>query len=199
MNNLADLTSRPVLLRVPVRDERGEPTGAVLEYRVSPLTYEDHGTLQRWVDAQFPNPFDQAWEAIQRARAKGQPFNVTQEQFLLKNAQELAARSRHPIGTPEADRLLWSDEGVKQILLVAIRKGDPSFDESKAAELVKHMTPADVQKAYIATQLDLVMHDPKDGPPDGSPRSRPDGPSTSRRTRRAAKAGARTGGKSSIR
>lgn len=185
MNSLADLTSRPLPLRVEVRDDAGAPTGEVLEHLVFPLTFEDLGSLQRWVDAHFPDPYDTAWRAIQRQREEGRPFNVAQEQYLLKNAQELALRPRHLIGMPEADALLLSIEGFRQIVVAGIRKGDPSFDDAAAERLTKHMTQLDILRVYSATQVNLVLSDPKAGTPGGSPSATPNGSSTSRRTRRA--------------
>ena len=185
MNSLADLTSAPVRLRVARKDEQGQPTGEVVEYWIHPLTFADHGALQRWVDEQFPDPFEAAWMAIQRQRDKGQPFNVAQEQFLLKTAAELAIRPRHLIGTPEADALLMSTEGLKRIILEGIRKGDPSFDLAAADRLVRDLSQLDLLRAYAATQMDLIMSDPKVPPLDVTPPSRPTGSTASRRTRRA--------------
>lgn len=195
-NSLADLTGQPMRLRVAVRDEAGDPTGETLEYRVHPLDFGDIGALQRWIDAQSPDPYESAWEAIARQDAKGKPFNVAQQQFLLKNAAELAMRPANLIGTPEADRLLLSTEGLRQIILAGIRKGDPSFDGEAADRLVRSMTQADILRAYAASQMDLVISDPKAAPPAETPSRKPTGSGGSRRTRRAAKA-RRRGGASS--
>jgi hypothetical protein len=193
-NSIADLTSRPVKLRVAVKDDAGEPTGEVLEYTIYPLTFADQGNLQRWVDEQFPDPFDAAWEAINRAKVAGKPFNVAQEQFMLKNAAELAMNPRHLIGTPAADMLLFSEEGLKRIMIEGIRKGDSSFDEAAADRLLKHMDPGDAARVYGITQMNLVLNDPKAEPLDVKGSSRQTGASASRQTRRAAKA--RNGGPS---
>ena len=196
-NNIADLTSCPVRVRVEVKDEAGNPTGRILEYQIHPLSFRDHGPIQRWIDEQTPDPFAAAWEAIERQRAKGEPFNVAQEQFILRNAAEMAMRPRNLIGTPVADALLTSAAGIERIIVAAIRKGDPSFDDAKADELMKHMSQLDLLKAYTATQMPLVISDPKATPLDVTPPSKPTGSGGSRRTRRAATA--RTGGKPSIR
>lgn len=195
MASIADLISRPILLRVEAKDDDGKPTGEVLEHWIHPLNFGDHGDLQRWIDSQFPDPYESAWNAIDKARTAGRPFNVAQEQFLLKNAAELALKPRNLIGTPAADELLLSAEGIRRILLAGIKKGDPSFDDEKAAKLLKSMTSGDIMQAYAATQINLVISDPKSSPLDVRPTTRPTGSTASRRTRRAAKA--RTGGKSS--
>ncbi len=195
MASIADLTSRPILLRVDAKDDEGKPTGEVLEHWIYPLNFADHGDLQRWIDSQFPDPFRAAWDAIDAARERGKPFNVAQEQFMLKNAAELALKPRNLIGTPQADELLLSAEGIRRILLAGIKKGDPSFGDEDAAKLMRSMTSGDILKAYSGTQMNMVISDPKAPPLDVRPTSKPTGSTASRRTRRAAKA--RTGGKSS--
>jgi len=191
MNDLAFLNNKPTTLRVEVKDDHGEPTGEILEYKVHPLGYDDYGDLQAWINAQFPDPFDSARDAIQKAVKVGKPYNVEQEKFLLKNAAELALRPRHLVGTEEVDALMQSKEGQKIILLTAIRKGDPTFDEEKAERLCKHMTHFDVAKAWLATQYDLMRNDPKAEPLDDNLTKNGSGSSESRRNRRAAKAKAR--------
>src|SRR5438067_1777413 len=179
MNDIASLTAQPVIIRVEVKDEQGQPTGEVLEYQVYPLKISDYGELQAWINRQFPDPFDSAWKAIEQARARERPFNVAQEQFLLKNAAELALRPEHKIGTTEATELLMSAEGTIQYLMVSIRKGDPEFSEADAQKLYDNMTPLDIIKAYMATQLNLVASDPK-APQIGEPLTpKPNGETTS--------------------
>ncbi len=196
MDDLATLLSQPALLQVTVRDEQGNPTGETISHRIHPLTFNDLAALQAWINAQFPEPYQSAWNAIQEAERSGKPFNVTQQQFILKNAAELATRPQHKLGTPDADQLLMSVEGFKQILMASIRKGEPSFDEAAAERLFKHMTQLDILKAYSDTQLNLVLSDPKATRLDVKTSGTPNGSTTSRRTRRAAQARARkTGGK----
>ena len=185
MNDLAFLNNKPTLLRVEVKDDRGEPTGEILEYKVHPLGYDDYGDLQSWINTQFPDPFDTARDAIQKAVKAGRPFNIEQEKFLLKNAAELALRPRHLVGTEEVDVIVQSKEGQKIILMAAIRKGDPSFTEEQAERLCKHMTHFDVAKAWLATQYDLMRNDPKAEPLNENLTKSTDGSLASRRTRRA--------------
>src|SRR5271166_227853 len=188
MNDLAFLNNKPTTLRVEVKDDHGEPTGEILEYKVHPLGYDDYGDLQAWINSQFPDPFDSARDAIQKAVKVGKPYNVEQEKFLLKNAAELALKPRHLVGTEEVDALVQSKEGQKIILLTAIRKGDPSFTAEKAEQLCKHMTHFDVAKAWLGTQYDLLRNDPKAEPLNGHSTKSTVGSSGSRQTRRAAKA-----------
>lgn|SRR5574343_18998 len=171
MNDLASLTAQPMPLRVGGK-----------EYKVYPLTFSDLGALQAWVDAQFPSPFELANKAI----AAGN-YNVEQQKFLLKSALELAAKSRRLIGTPEADELLMSSEGYKQVLVLAIRKGDPGFSDKDAEELFRQMNPMDLASMQAATSLDMVLTDPKEPPLNIVPPKKPSGSATSRETRRRAK------------
>ncbi len=198
MNDLATLTSQPVFLRVEVKDSTGKPTGEVLEYMIHPFVMSDFGLMQVWIDRQFPDPFDNARNVIQSALAAGKPFNVAQEQYLLKTASELAIRAKRLIGTPEADTLLMSLEGALQIMEISIRKGDPTFDQEKAKRLYENMTSADFVKLYQQTQVQYVVSDPKVFQPDERKPSDSNGDSMSRRHRRARKAKERPIGGESI-
>ncbi len=195
MNDLGTLTSQPLRLNAIVRDDDNNPTGEILSYMIYPLTFDEIGSLQPWVDSQFPDPLERTRESIDHAREAGKPFTVAQEQFLFKAAQELAMRSKKRIGMPEADQLLMSLEGVKQILIRSIIKGDPTFDDEKAERFFKYLTEADVIRIYSTTQINLVINDPKVETPDVKRTSTPNGGTMSRRQRRARKAS--TSGQSS--
>ncbi len=197
MNDLATLTSQPVPLRVEVKDVTGKPTGEVLEYLIHPFVISDFGVMQSWIDRQFPDPFDNARGVIAKALEDGKPFNVAQEQFLLRTASELAIRSRRLIGTPDADVLMMSLEGALQVIELSIRKGDPTFDKDKARRLYDNMTSADFVKLYQYTQVQYVVSDPKASQPDEMKPSDSNGDSMSRRHRRAQAKTRRNGGKSS--
>jgi hypothetical protein len=142
------------------------------EYFFHPLTIADLGQLQTWIDRQFPDPF----EVVTKAIARGN-FTVPQQQYLLAQAVDRAVRPGRQIGTPEADQLLQSLEGVKQLLLLSIRKGRPDFTEEQARELYMHMSLGHLEALFSVTGVSAVMHDPKDGPKT----STGNGSSTSRR------------------
>jgi len=174
MNDVASLTGCPHTVKLG-----GAP------FQVYPLTIQDLGTLQAWVDGQFPDPFDTVNQEIERGRfALGDdgkptrvPYSVAQQQYMLKCAMEQKEKGKHLIGTPEADSKLHTMEGVKQLLLVSIRKGDPTFSDAQADELYRKMSVGDVQQLVAITHLDMVTSDPKDPTPSGTK-------STSRRRRR---------------
>lgn len=161
MHDVASLTGQPRKLTVAGRD-----------YLLHPLTIADFGELQAWVDAQFPDPF----EVVQAAIAKG-AFNYVQQQFLLEKALAASTQGKRLIGTPEADRLLLSMEGVKRILVISIRKGDPGFTEEAARDLYLHMGIADLAAMQQITTVAMVASDPKGGsgsePTSGISTSRP--------------------------
>ncbi len=146
MDDLATMTAQPQILRVAGR-----------EYRVYPLTIADFGKLQGWIDAQFPNPF----EEVKKAIALGE-FNFAQQKFMLELAMEKATKAKAKIGQPEADELLMTMEGYKQVILLSIRKGNPSFSDADAQELFESMTFADIAQLQQATNLDMIVsNDPK--------------------------------------
>jgi hypothetical protein len=153
-------------------------------YDLHPLTLDDLGQLQGWIDRHFPDPF----QIVQEAISKGN-YTVPQQQFLFSQALERSTRPKNLIGTPEADRLMGSMQGIEQLLLISIRKGRPEFTEADAKELYLHMGLGDLEAAFAATGVSAVMADPKE------PRktSSPTGSSASRRRRNKA----RTGGSSS--
>jgi hypothetical protein len=145
--SLADLNATPRTITLG-----GEP------YAVHPLTLADQGELQAWLDAQLPNPLDQAFDLIQR-RNLPQP----QAQYVLRNAQEMAAQTRIFLNSPEALPYLNSANGIVEILFLAIRKGRADFTRERAKDLIGGMTPAAVLKLQQATQLDMVLSGGDDG------------------------------------
>ena len=161
MNSISSLTGQPRPLSV-----------AGQTYQLFPLTLDDLGQLQSWVDSHFPDPYQQAANALATGR-----FNVAQQQYLLKIAAELSVRPRHLIGTPQADELLQSVEGIKRLLVLSIRKGRPEFSDDDAAQLYHDLGLGDVQAAFAATGVEAVMGDPKDE----RKTPRPNGSTTSRR------------------
>jgi hypothetical protein len=145
MNSLSNLTAQPRKLTV-----------AGQSYDLHPLTLDDLGQLQAWIDGQFPDPFEVIRDAIARNN-----YTVAQQQYLFGQAMEMATRPRRLIGTPEADRLLQSLDGTKKLLTLSIRKGRPEFTDGEAEDLYKAMDLVSLQAAFVATEATLVMGDPK--------------------------------------
>jgi hypothetical protein len=162
MNDVATLTAQPRALTVD-----GET------YLVHPLTIEEFGQLQGWVDAQFPDPMELAQRAIE-----GGNYTVAQQQYLMKVAMEMAAKGKRLLGTPDADEKVYSIDGTKEILYFSIRKGRPEFTRADAAALYAKLRVADIERVYSHTNVDMVAADPKAGPGNGTPTPSPEKAST---------------------
>jgi hypothetical protein len=148
MNSLPDLAGKPRPLTVRVN-------GEARVYDVHPLTVDDIASLQGWVDAQYPDPFAAASAAMAKF-----DFTVEQQKYILSTAMQQATR-RNPIGTPEADRVLFGFEGSLQLMKLSIRKGRPDFSDEEAAEIRHWMTLADLQALEHYTGAELLRHDEK--------------------------------------
>jgi hypothetical protein len=175
MNDLKILTAQPQPLAID-----GET------YMVHPLTIEDWGALQAWVDRQFVDPFDVVAKAIEKGK-----FTVAQQQYMLSEALKESIKPKAPLGSIEADALLMSMDGYTQVLYLSIRKGRPGFTEKDARNLALKLSAADATKLGQVSTLNLVASDPKDEPLNVTPPARKSGSAASLRRTRAAK---RTGG-----
>ena len=145
MNDPRTLAGRPIRLRA-----------AGCEYEVWPLTLADFGDLQSWVDAQFADPFDIASDAIARG-----DYTPAQEQYLLRMAMERACAPKPQIGAaPEADAMVRSMAGIKEMLYLAIRKGDAFFTREHAASLYAALSPGQIAAVFQETGAELLVSDP---------------------------------------
>jgi hypothetical protein len=152
VNDLATLTAQPTRLSI------GGDT-----YLAYPLTIGEFGEMQAFVDRTFGDPFTLAQAQIATGK-----YTVAQQQFLLKTAMELSQRGKPLLGTPEADERVRSNEGVKYLIYLSIRKGRPDFTEAAAGALFDRMTPGDIEMLFRATDADKVLSDPKAPMPDGA-------------------------------
>lgn len=150
---VASLTAQPRPLKVRI-------AGVERTYLIHPLTIDDLGQLQAWVDSQFPDPFAVVAKTIREG-----DYTVPQQQFLMSQAMALAVQPRHAIGSPEADRvLLGTLAGTCELLKLAIRKGRELSDE-EARDIFLHLTIAELAALQTYTGIDLVTSDPKAPPP----------------------------------
>jgi hypothetical protein len=136
------------------------------EYRLYPFTLDDLGELQAWVNSVTPDPFALAQEQIASGR-----FTVEQGKYLLRVAMEMASKGAPKIGTDEADYLIQSTDGIKEVLYLTIRKGDPKFTREAADGLFRQVSQSDVASVFRASGLEEAgivgaVDDPKAG---GSP------------------------------
>lgn len=155
-------------------------------YMAHPLTVDDWGEVQAWLDAQHKNPFT----VVKAAIAEG-GFSMAIQQYMINQALDRATKPTCRIGSPEADELLTSMQGYAQILYISIRKGRPEFTVKDAAELAMKLTAIDMVEIGQATTLNMMASDPKDEPLDVKPPLKKSGPAASRSRTRAAK---KTGG-----
>jgi hypothetical protein len=158
MNDFASISNRP---RPIVADGR--------TYLIHPFSVADFGALQVWVDSQFPDPFDLVDAQIEKGRLVTepdgsrlrQPYPMAVQQFLLRTAHEAASKGRRLIGMAEADEKLQSVDGLKELLYLAILKGDPSFTREDAAKLYPKLSVGQVSAVFAHTGAALVCNDPK--------------------------------------
>jgi len=147
VDDLATLTAQPKPLNI------GGKT-----YQVHPLTLNDLGAFQAWIDTQFPDP-------LEIASKKMATFPVAAQKHLIAVAMEQAAKGRRLLGTPDADAVAQSIEGVSQLLFLSIRKGDPSFTEADARALFNHLNAGDISRVFgaagVMASTDEADDDPK--------------------------------------
>lgn len=151
-NDLASLTGRRTVPLVV-----GGET-----YQVHPLSLDDLGQLQAWVDAQFDDPIEVASAAL------GRGLTRAQEQHLLSEALKLACQPRAKIGTPEGDALLRSVDGIKQLLVLAIRKGRPNFTLEQASAIFEALSAEQIALAMSGSGLETAMEGPESPKPGGT-------------------------------
>ncbi len=146
--NLASLNASP----------RSVPIGGEV-FEVHPLTLNDQGKLQAWLETQLPDPLGLVQAHIDKAKP-----SMEVSKYLLREALHEASRTRVFLNSPEALPYLNSADGICEILWLSIAKGRPDFTRERAREVFGAMTPADVLKLQMATELDQVMagdDDPK--------------------------------------
>ena len=145
-----DAINNPAARPVPL-------TVAGRTYQFHPLTAHDLLVdLQGWVDAQWRDPIDAV-----RAHIGSGKFTPAQERHLLTAAVEVAARPRPKLGTPEADALLDTFEGMREVVYLGVRKGLPDFTREDAADLLERGGRERRDQILAATNVDLIMSDPK--------------------------------------
>jgi hypothetical protein len=110
-------------------------------YKVYPMTFDDLGELQAWVNSQIPDPFDAVISSPGFAR-----LTVDAQKYAIRCATELAAKGNRRLSSDEAAEVINSPDGITQMLYLMVRRGDPSFTEDQAKALVRQITPQQVAK-----------------------------------------------------
>ena len=166
LDRLPTLFATPIKLRVGDR-----------EFSMHPLRFQELATLQSWVDSQYRNPLEVAREDFKR---DPDYWNMTRQEFMLKEAHKRAIEGPPKIGTPSADTLLLTPEGNAQALFLSVSRGDHSFTIDDARSIVTAINSGDQSEILSATTADMAMHDPKASRATGKGR----GSSTSRSGRK---------------
>lgn len=118
--------------------------------RIAPLTLADLGRLQIWIDAQLiaqmPDPI-----AIARRLTEGFPVQVQSE--LLGQALRDACDARNakptvPIGTPEAMEIAGTIDGIKEMLMLSLKKYQPDMSRDDVAGLMDSLLPGDLDAIF---------------------------------------------------
>jgi len=142
-------------------------------YLVHPLNFEEMGELQEWLYAQQRK---QVMTAVEEAVERNK-LPVEVQKYLALAALDTLARNRILIGTPEADTLMNSLEGIVYMTWLGVRRGDPSFRLEDAVEVAKVIVESAMGEAIqqqIIEAVDVLRtDDPKStaGPANGSPTS----------------------------
>lgn len=119
-------------------DERPTPlTVGDTTYQLYDLSWHDLATLQAWVDSKYRDPRELVTEHLLGIGAR-LPIEV--QKFMVREAIEMARRPKPLLGMAEASAQLLSVEGLQQIVLLSIRKGDPTFSDADAEALFRKLT-----------------------------------------------------------
>ncbi len=180
--DLATLTAKPRTLNVAGR-----------AYKIHPLKISDLGELQNWVNEQLPDPIDACVSSPGYAKLPPE-----EKKYLLRVGAELAARGKRKLGSPEATELINSVDGVREMLFLSIKDGDPSFTRDDAAKVASRLTPNDINMAFsVAFGVDTAEMISDEGNPDpkaGKESGIGGGSSTTWPTNRSAGVPKRSGG-----
>jgi hypothetical protein len=118
----------------------GRPTPMVVggkTYLLHDLAFSDLDELQAWIDTRFRDPQEMTSEHLLGTGAR---LPVEIKKFMVREAMEMARKPKPQLGMKEATAQMLSVEGLKKILLISIRKGDPTFSDEDAAELFRTIT-----------------------------------------------------------
>lgn len=130
-------------------------------YKVYPLTFEDMGNVQLWIDEQQEK---RTMGAMERAIARG-TLPVEIQKFMARSSMDLLARNRILLGTPEAETFMQSLEGMVYLTWYSIQKGDKAFTIEEAEQIVKSEMGALFQE-QVKVAADIVgPDDPKSTAP----------------------------------
>jgi len=146
-------------------------------YMAYPLTFEDMGEVQNWLDEQQEI---RVQSMLERAVERGVlPTEILK--YMARSAMDVAARNRLMLGSQEASEALASLDGSVFVMWYSIHKGDPTFTIEDAKAIIKdklgHEFAQKVQEvADIVGPQDPKSTAPESGSP--TPGAAPISPST---------------------
>jgi hypothetical protein len=153
MHDSAILANQPAVITVQGR-----------EYRLYDLSLQDLTDLQSWVDTKFRDPL--AVVAVFLASPAGAKLAVETRKWMLAEARQAACKPSPRLGMREATEQILAMDGLREILWLSIRRGDPTFTRTDLAELCNHVTFDQLEAAIartgiIATRPEGDGSDPK--------------------------------------
>lgn len=128
------------------------------DYRIYDLSCRDLGSLQEFIDRQFPDP-------IRTILPHLGSLPVEVAKFAVREAQQMAARPKPQLGLAEADILLATVAGMLETAYLGIAKGDPSFTRADWQALLPAITPDMLTGARVHEATGLFRR-PTDPPRD---------------------------------
>lgn len=130
-------------------------------YKVYPLTLEDMGEVQQWMDQQLE---DRLMAMVARQIAAG-TFTVEIQKYMIHSAMETAARNRIMLGSPEGDAFMSSMEAIQYLTWFSLKKGDPNISMDEVRAIMKSEIGAALT-GKITEAVDLISAgDPKSTAP----------------------------------
>lgn len=154
VNDIATLTATPRTVKLAGRN-----------YSVRPLTLGDYGKLQAWLESQMP---DTLGLVLSHCR-DGVP--VPLQKHMISEALQQASRPRIKLGSPEADAMLATMDGAKQMIRLGISRCDPTFDDAAAQALFEQASAEELAAAIQVMTADLAFSAGVDE--DGNPKAKP--------------------------
>ena len=107
-------------------------------FQVKPFTFNDLAKIQAWLDRNF-SPIDQLLSRLERL-----PEAIQDK--LLDRLDSVASVPAPRLGTPEADKALYSLDGFRQIFQIMVQAADPGCSDADVDTLVGSMSVSEFQK-----------------------------------------------------
>lgn len=149
-DDLREIFAQPTEIRLS--------SGKVIQAR--PINFEDFSALQKWIDDQQPSAMDAAEKQIIRGRLvsdgnggiRREPYPEDMQKFLYDRALHWDSTRRVFLGSSEAEALLRSQSGVRQLARMALKKGTPNVTDAEIDEVLGKMDDQERIRAAMAAE-----------------------------------------------